>query len=147
MGHVLGRRKSRSAHISLIAEVRSSGGRPVHFPASCHIRTLGSAGFSLLGVSRLREVDSQAAPGIVSISVSSNMPMPQIESVTRRLAFVSAFISAFANCSPLRFPMATAPMDSSVRPVGVVACAVTANTSDTFSRLLIEILTLCSLRS
>ena len=54
---------------------------------------------------------------IVSSSVSFYYQSPAMDSVTRRLALVSAFISAFQSASLLRFPNATAPVLSSSRPV------------------------------
>ena len=63
------------------------------------------------------DADGAKTEPIVSSSVSSSIPRPQIESVARRLAFVSAFIRAFASASPFSVPSGTAPVLASVRPV------------------------------
>jgi hypothetical protein len=65
------------------------------------------------------------APRMVSSSISSNHPSPAMESVTRRLLLVSAFINALASASPLRFPNGAAPVLSSSHPVRSFARAVT----------------------
>ena len=71
-------------------------------------------------------------------------PQPQIESVTRRFAFVSAFISASARKLPRSPPVNTAPVATSVRPLPFFAVAVTTNTSP--SRLLVSAVIRSSIR-
>jgi hypothetical protein len=66
-----------------------------------------------------RRVDVAVAP---SISDSSRKPRPTSDSVSRRFAFVSAFITALASASPDRPLIVTTPVASSSRP-GLVAAA------------------------
>ena len=77
------------------------------------------------GVGGSALVCCRATVGTESASVSSRNASPQIDSVTRRLALVSAFIMAFASASPCKLVTDTAPIDSSQRPSGKLACAVT----------------------
>src|SRR5262245_17467364 len=116
-------RRSPAVAISPFSKAQAS--RPTsHLPHSAAVAGVGvlpsGAGASGAGSSAWT-----TAPGIVSVSDSSSQPSPQIDRVTRRLAFVSLRISAFPRASPLRPATLTTPMDSSVRPPGMVARAVT----------------------
>ena len=55
------------------------------------------------------ESGTGARDRIESTSVSSSIPSPQMESATRRLALVSAFMRALARSSPVRPARLTAP--------------------------------------
>ena len=76
---------------------------------------LGSIGASCSAI-------KSSSVGIVSTSVSSRKPKPEIDSVTLRFALVTAFIIALAANSPTRFLMLTAP-NIRIIAAGLVACA------------------------
>ena len=64
------------------------------------------------------------AVGIVSTSVSSSIPRPQSDNVTRRLAFVTAFMTALPKSPRMSF-LLTTPVSASVRPSDVRASTLT----------------------